>query len=160
MVDIVPGLKAGRLLPSLSPSAGWYLTGCCYFGSSLILPYLLARLKSRVAHSRLIYFLRVKNKDNMTCGKKSTKKSPAYRRGFKPNFSVSPLLFRIGFFHSGHEKSDRSPPISLLGRVRAASPISVSWRGFRSYLYMADGSKRDNLFVSSPPFLGDGGRLR
>jgi hypothetical protein len=34
----------------------------------------------------------------MTCGKKSTKKSPAYRRGFKPNFSVSPLLFRIGFF--------------------------------------------------------------
>ena len=37
IIDILPGLKALGFLPSRSSSAGLYLTGCCYFGSSLML---------------------------------------------------------------------------------------------------------------------------
>ena len=43
---------------------------------------------SGIAYPRLIHFPWTKNHCNMTCEKKSTKKSPAYGRGFKPNFSV------------------------------------------------------------------------
>ena len=36
----------------------------------------------------------LKSNKDMTCENKSTKKSPADGRGFKPNFSVSPEIIK------------------------------------------------------------------
>ena len=52
-VNILHGLKALGFLPSPSPSAGWHLIGCCYFGSKSY-AYRPVRLESQIAHPRLI----------------------------------------------------------------------------------------------------------
>ena len=41
----------------------------------------------------------LKRKNDITCGKKTTKKLPGYGRGFKPNFSVN-FLMAIGNYYA------------------------------------------------------------
>ena len=81
--------------PSRSSDAGWRFTGCHYFGSSLTLddPSVFCLV---YAHPRLIYLFWTQRQQGHDLWKKSTKKSPAYGRGFKPNFSVTDRDVNLG----------------------------------------------------------------
>ena len=74
--------------PSRSSDAGWHFTGCPYFGSSLHLPS-SPFFVSVCLPATNIFILNSKATRTFLQWKKSTKKSPAYGRGFKANFSVN-----------------------------------------------------------------------